>query len=266
MTSPADIQRIQSEYRRLVVEGWDFPAGSRILEIGCGQGDMTAVLAEVVGENGFVTAVDIASPSYGAPQTLGEATAAIKASEIGHRIEFRLEFDVLEQPAVFKPDTFDFAVLEHCSWYFPSQETLQRTLAVIRPWAKTLLFAEWDMEAKTVEQIPHLLAVLIQGQTEGIKESSEANIRTPLPRELAIETIRAAGWEVTKLSTIETGGLQDADWEIQESLRVGLGHCPPKQRAILESYRALLKSIARPSGNVPLPAFSVVATRGAHVS
>lgn len=265
MTSPANIQRIQSEYRRRIVEGWDIPAGSRILEIGCGQGDMTAVLAETVGENGFVTAVDIASPRYGAPQTLGEATAAIKASEIGHRIEFRLEFDVLEQPNAFQPGSFDFAVMAHCSWYFPSQEALQETLAAVIPWTKTLLFAEWDMHATVVDQIPHLLAVLIQGQAEGSKESSDANIRTPLPRDLAMETIRSAGWEINQPLTISTDKLQDADWEIHEALRCDLGHCPPKQKTILESYRALLKSIARPNGNVPLPAYSIVAKRGAHV-
>jgi len=35
------------------------------MEIGCGQGDCTAVLATVVGETGHVTALDPAPPDYG---------------------------------------------------------------------------------------------------------------------------------------------------------------------------------------------------------
>ncbi|MBB2480858.1 hypothetical protein H5P36_11700 [Bacillus sp. APMAM] len=46
----------------------------RILEIGCGQGDTTAALADAVGVNGNVVAMDVASPDCGAPLTLGQAT------------------------------------------------------------------------------------------------------------------------------------------------------------------------------------------------
>ncbi|MBQ8508498.1 MAG: hypothetical protein IJ493_01165 [Clostridia bacterium] len=49
------------------------PPRPRILEIGYGQGDTTAALAAIVGEGGFVHAVDIASPDYGSPETLGQA-------------------------------------------------------------------------------------------------------------------------------------------------------------------------------------------------
>ncbi len=52
---------------------WQIPAGARVLEIGCGQGDTTAVLADAVGSAGRVIAVDIADPSYGAPVTIGES-------------------------------------------------------------------------------------------------------------------------------------------------------------------------------------------------
>ena len=36
-----------------------------MLEIGCGQGDTTVVLADAVGENGSVVALDPGSPDYG---------------------------------------------------------------------------------------------------------------------------------------------------------------------------------------------------------
>ena len=44
---------------------WAIPPGSKVLEIGCGQGDCTLVLAAAVGESGRVDAVDPASLDYG---------------------------------------------------------------------------------------------------------------------------------------------------------------------------------------------------------
>ncbi|WP_313894079.1 methyltransferase domain-containing protein [Psychrobacillus sp.] len=44
--------------------------GSKVLEIGCGQGDTTAALAYLVGDTGFVHGIDIASPNYRSPVTL----------------------------------------------------------------------------------------------------------------------------------------------------------------------------------------------------
>ena len=41
---------------------WDIKKGDNVLEIGCGQGDMTAVLAACVGESGAVDAIDKAKP------------------------------------------------------------------------------------------------------------------------------------------------------------------------------------------------------------
>jgi len=41
-----------------IVSNWNVPKGARVLVLGCGQGDCTAVLAEFVGPNGHVMAVD----------------------------------------------------------------------------------------------------------------------------------------------------------------------------------------------------------------
>ena len=47
------------------VEYWGIFPGEKVLEIGCGQGDTTLVLAHAVGEQGHVTALDPASLDYG---------------------------------------------------------------------------------------------------------------------------------------------------------------------------------------------------------
>ena len=57
-----DVQLTQTRYRAALVTGLGIPAGASVLEVGCGQGDMTAVLAEAVGPEGRVVAVDIADP------------------------------------------------------------------------------------------------------------------------------------------------------------------------------------------------------------
>ncbi|MEI8282455.1 MAG: class I SAM-dependent methyltransferase, partial [Armatimonadota bacterium] len=64
---PDEVQHIQTAYRRRILDCWNIPLGSRILEIGCGQGDMTAVLAEAVGPTGRIIATDIAGRECGSP-------------------------------------------------------------------------------------------------------------------------------------------------------------------------------------------------------
>ena len=60
-----DIQLGQTEHRINLVSKWDIKEGNNVLELGCGQGDCTAVLAAAVGECGTVTAVDPAPLDYG---------------------------------------------------------------------------------------------------------------------------------------------------------------------------------------------------------
>lgn len=61
-----NIQRSQTSHRLLLLQHWNIPTGSNIVEIGCGQGDCTTVLAHAVGEEGKVVAVDPAELNYGA--------------------------------------------------------------------------------------------------------------------------------------------------------------------------------------------------------
>jgi predicted methyltransferase len=60
-----DIQLSQTIHRLVLLQHWNIPTGSKILELGCGQGDCTAVLAHAAGERGSVVAVDPAELDYG---------------------------------------------------------------------------------------------------------------------------------------------------------------------------------------------------------
>jgi predicted methyltransferase len=67
MGSPlAFSSEFQQAHRRALVSFWDIKPGSRVLELGGGQGDCTIVLAEAVGETGHVDAVDPGAADYGA--------------------------------------------------------------------------------------------------------------------------------------------------------------------------------------------------------
>lgn len=55
----------QIQHRIDILNKWNFPLGSKILEIGCGQGDCTLVTAYMVGDQGHVTAIDPAPVDYG---------------------------------------------------------------------------------------------------------------------------------------------------------------------------------------------------------
>jgi predicted methyltransferase len=60
------IQHSQTLHRLVLLQHWNIHTGSRVLELGCGQGDCTTVLAYAVGEQGRVVAVDPAELDYGA--------------------------------------------------------------------------------------------------------------------------------------------------------------------------------------------------------
>jgi predicted methyltransferase len=61
-----DIQYSQTLHRLAVLQHWNIPTGSKVLELGCGQGDFTTVLAHAVGKHGTVVAIDPADLDYGA--------------------------------------------------------------------------------------------------------------------------------------------------------------------------------------------------------
>ncbi|MEV7583721.1 class I SAM-dependent methyltransferase [Streptomyces erythrochromogenes] len=259
-----DSQLSQTRHRAALVAGWNIAPGSTVLEVGCGQGDMTAVLAEAVGPGGRVVAVDLADPSYGAPVTLGESAARLAAGPLGPRIDFRFGTDVLDPSVDFPEGTFDHVVLAHCSWYFASLGQLRDTLARVRPWARRLWFTEWDLTPASEGQLAHLLAVLIQGQVEAAGLHGEGNVRTPFSREGLLRLLPEAGWTADGGEAVDTAGLQDGDWEIAACLDlVGsdglLAVLAEPVRQLVLSQADVLRAIAKPGGNRALAAYAVTA-------
>jgi hypothetical protein len=260
-----DVQIRQTAFRQTLADHWQVNTGARLIEVGCGQGDMTAVLADHVGPLGSVLAVDLASPDYGAPVSLGASAEHLRAGPLGRSIEFLFEFDLLDPPVGWNPPPFDVAVLALCTWYFRDLEQLKSVLLALAKFAPRLCFAEWDMVPISSDQFGHWLAVLVQGQVGAFNLESEANVRTPYARQVLMHLLAETGWQIEREAALDTSGLDDARWEVEACLGSSLNglflsSLPIKQRDLVESQLQILKQLAMKDLR-PLPIYSVVATR-----
>ena len=261
-----EIQTAQTAFRMRIMQSWAVPEGARVLEVGCGQGDMTAVLADAVGPSGRIYAVDNASPDYGLPVTLGDSLRKLKASAIGDRIEYYLNYDILNRENTFADDAFDCVVLAHCSWFFDSYDVLRRILLRVRPWATRLCFSEWDMTPTSMDQVAHMLAILVQGQIGCYNPRAGYNARSPISKLLFEELLVETGWKVTSDETLSADGLQNANWEILNCLvssmkEAELLDIPHKLMQLLRSQTDTLSIIAGNNTNRSLDSYSIVAER-----
>lgn len=257
-------QRIQTRHRMRLVETWGVEDGDRILEIGCGQGDTTAVLAYTVGESGFVHGIDLAEPGYGSPVSVGESAKFLMNSMLGSRIQMDFDFDFLKEDAGLESKGYDVVVLSHSSWYLKSHDQLLAIFQKARKIADRVCFAEADLRIEQLEQVPHLLAVLIQAQIEAFKETSRANIRTLVGREDAIRLMERAGWRIVEEDRIVEPELQDGEWEIQYTLHevlqeaVYMKGLPEKWGDLMQSMGELLQHFESKEMAAPLGSFILI--------
>lgn len=256
------IQSIQTEHRMKLVNFWDIEKGSRVLEIGCGQGDTTAVLAHFVGETGFVHGIDIAMPTYGEPITLGEAAEHLLESNLGKQIQIDFNVDVMSDKVNFPENYFDYIVFSHCSWYMDSPEKLEAIFKKIRKWGKKLCFAEWDPEIRSIEQYPHLMSILIQSHYECFVEDSQSNIRTIFTTSDIKHMLERTSWDIIKEASIDSPDLQDARWEINitlEDYERKIRTLPNKLKSLIQSEVTLLREAQNNYDIKPLHIYAFVA-------
>lgn len=228
------IQHSQTVHRLVLLENWNIQTGSKILELGCGQGDCTTVLASAVDDRGKVVAVDPADLDYGNPYTLGQAQSHISQGPLGHRIKWvqQLPLDYLSSltpPSSPDSKTFDATVLAHCLWYFPSHRLILETFRALKQHSKRLLLAEWSLVATHPSAQPHVLAALAQAALECRKTQSTSNVRTVLGPKRLTELALAAGWQLESETRVQpTEELSDGLWEVSACLS------PPFEKQIDE--------------------------------
>ncbi|KAG9949409.1 S-adenosyl-L-methionine-dependent methyltransferase, partial [Aureobasidium melanogenum] len=213
------IQHSQTVHRLALLHHWNIPTSSKVLELGCGQGDCTTVLASAVGEEGEVVAVDPADLNYGAPYTLSQAQGHISQGPLGKRITW-VQTSPLEYLSSL-PDgkIFDAAVLAHCLWYFPSPSLILDTFRALKQHTKRLLLAEWSLVATHPSAQPHVLASLTQAALECRKPTSTSNVRTVLSPKRLTQLAISAGWKLETERLVQpTEGLLDGEWEVSACL------------------------------------------------
>jgi ubiquinone/menaquinone biosynthesis C-methylase UbiE len=234
------VQQVQLQHRLTLVDAFKIEKGMRVLEIGCGQGDTTAALADAVGETGFVVAIDIASPTYGAPLTLKQATDIIKQSSLGERISFHFETDF----NTFEIDTpFDVAVLSHCSWYFKRPEALLSYFKKLKTMTKTICFAEWDLDFISMSQRAHFCAASILS-LYSIFVENEGNIQNIFSKSQIQQMLEQAGFQNIKPNLVDASYLQDGRWEkaFANEIRAEFKNAPERVQTLITNYYQLMNT------------------------
>ncbi|RFU78997.1 hypothetical protein TARUN_3228 [Trichoderma arundinaceum] len=238
-----DIEIGQAEHRVKLINCWRIAPGSRVLEIGCGQGTTTAVLAEAVGPTGHVDAVDPGRPDYGSPWTLAQAQEHLSGGPVGDRISWHFA-DPIDYLAENADKSWDYVVFAHCIWYFDSPATLTKMLGTLKGRAKTLLVAEYALKATEKNAVPHVLASVARATLEAHNKGSEANIRCLSSPGAITDAANESGWTLDEETIVvpeealldgswETGSVKSPNFlkEIEEKVE------DPKVRALLRSAR-----------------------------
>jgi SAM-dependent methyltransferase len=261
----SEIQRIQTEHRLKLAQFWGISEGSRVLEVGCGQGDTTAVLAHLVGPYGLIYGIDVASPNYGAPITVGDAADFLMSSKLGRQIQMHYDTNILSPDVDFKEHYFDTVVFSHSSWYLKSAEEFLALLTKVRKFGKRLAYGEWDLRIQGLDQLPHLLAVIVQGQYESFKEHSFANVRTLFTVADVRRLAAQAGWSVEREHVFASHSLQDGNWEVAET-RTGyqtelqqIPQMPEKLKSLIRSEVGLMEFLISEERIKPMNVYAFVA-------
>ncbi|KAJ6442833.1 SAM-dependent methyltransferase [Purpureocillium lavendulum] len=221
----------QFVHRLALCKAWGIEEGAqRLIDIGCGQGECSMVLASVLGPSGRVTGTDVAPLDYGAPITLGQCQEHILASQLGSRIRFeRAEAEAVLAPPANGNGTnassapFDGAVICHSLWYFDSAQDIRKLFSLLaKSGVPRIYLAEWKGEASSVEQEPHSLAARAQAYLHSQKPPKrplavfEPNVRAAFSTADILHMAEAEGWRTARKGAIATPtDMMDGHWEAQ---------------------------------------------------
>jgi len=234
---------LQLNHRLAIARALGVVPGCRILEIGCGQGEMTATLAALVGEEGCVVGVDSAPADYGRPVCLKDAHRVIKAMSIGSRIDLRLGTDILTSDVDFPEAAFDLVILVHSIWYLGSSAVLRDLLGRARQWARRLGLAEWDLRATSPDQLAHVQAVMLQLHVQSAHLSAGRgpdvrwNIRNAIGAREAARLAGDAGWRIAQEHQLTTSASLRHGRVSEPEKAIAMARSAARDRSVDETCR-----------------------------
>ncbi|WP_234396878.1 class I SAM-dependent methyltransferase [Bacillus massiliglaciei] len=185
-------------------------------------------------------AMDMASREYGAPLTLGQAADRIKGSALGERITFHFDMDF---ESYHSSESFDIAILSHCSWYFKSPEVLSRYFKKLRKITKCIGFAEWDLEFSDQSQRAHFCAATILALYSNFVKN-DGNIQNVFHKKQIRDMLKQAGFQIMKEEGVDASYLQDAQWEksYANSIRSEFVNVPPTIQTLAASCYEIMNA------------------------
>lgn len=208
-------------HRLDIIEKWSIEPGTRILDIGCGQGESSLALALEVNSS-HITGIDTARLDYGVPLTVGESQEYALKSSLGQRISFVQTDASSLLKSLGRPldCIFDAAVLCHSLWYFPDRQTVFAIFETLRDAGIPKVYvAEYAYEASIPEQIPHVLSAKAQALFHAYKVPREAgtrtlNVRAGPSKTTILDAARIVGFTVIRSGTfIPADDLLEGDFE-----------------------------------------------------
>ena len=228
--------------------GVDDETPLQVLDVGCGQGESTAVLAYFVGKSGHVTGLDPAEPSYGAPFTLQQSQDYLGESSLGKRVSFvRDNLPDFLNSGAYHP--FDAAVFCHSLWYFSNRDLVHAQFAALAKASFARVFlAEYTFESDALEQRPHQLAARAQMRLHALKKQDaggmkpgEPNVRGALEVDELLTVAQSAGWSVARRGSVSPPEeMRDGYWEAKivtsPSFKDGVllqGFSKPQEESVL---------------------------------
>lgn len=162
---------------RDVIRGLNLPRGSRGLDIGCGIGSNTLILAEAVGSSGHIAGLDLSD------DLLAHARQRANQAHLSQRISFQ-KGDM--NRLCFRDNSFDWAWSMDCAGYAPGNPAalLKEIARVVKPGGSVFILA-WSSQ-QLLPGYPQLEARL-NATSAGIAPFVKG-------QDPGLHILRAAGW------------------------------------------------------------------------
>lgn len=162
--------------------------GMKVIDIGCGQGTFTVCVAELVGETGKVTAIDISD------EDLDEMKHNLERFRVRSQVTF-VKADAAELSHVFSPESFDIAVSYRLIEELKQPTQLPKIVSSI---------------AEVVKRGGRVVMFELSTETRGIAEENLIRLHSDIgkdyfpSRETILRCLRSAGLNKVEVETVPT--------------------------------------------------------------